>query len=55
MNNLGVLEKLYSDATVELINSFNPSERNGLAKGAFSIWPFVAQVGRNYDSNFAVV
>lgn len=47
MNNLYELEQLYSDATVELINSYSPFERNGLAK----ISPFVAQVGKNYESS----
>lgn len=51
MNNLSELEQLYSDATVELINSYSPSERDGLVKGAYSICPFVTQVGKNYENS----
>lgn len=42
MNSLSGLEQLYSDATIELFSS---------TKGAYSIWPFVAQVGKNYENS----
>ena len=52
MNSLSGLEQLYSDATIELINSFSPSERAALVKDKFySIGPFVAQVGKNYENS----
>lgn len=47
MNNLCELEKIYSNATKQLISSISQSKKSKLN----DIYPFVAQIGKNFDNS----